>query len=473
MKRRLMNPYLPLDEYIPDSEPRVFGDRLYVYGSHDFAGGEKGYCPGDYMAYSAPLEDLSEWTCHGVLFKRDDCPEMTEDDAMAAPDVVKGVDGRFYLYFNTNNQKVCRVAVSDRPEGPFHYYGDVGNSDGTPYTTYKMFDPGVLVDDGHVYLYTGFCMAGPVPEKYKDLPSPFADFSMGFELDKDMKTIIAGPFPIIPGDKAANAADFVGHCFYEASSPRKICGKYVMVYSSEVKHELCYAISNKPLSDYVYGGVIVSNADLGLNGNTAPVMPYGNNHGGLVKIEDQWFIFYHRQTHGVECSRQGMAEPVEISEDVRIKQVEITSQGLSCKPIRAEGTMNACYACYLWGEDHENRSLSVWENRSDTEPHIYEKALGNNTFLHYINNIKNKTTIGFKYFEFLSNKKLFLTLAGEGDVHIRILDNIDGRIFGEKDVTLAENFSKYEIDVEELTGVGPLYIEFSNMRNLSVMELSF
>ena len=27
------NPYLPLWEYIPDGEPRVFGSRAYVYGS--------------------------------------------------------------------------------------------------------------------------------------------------------------------------------------------------------------------------------------------------------------------------------------------------------------------------------------------------------------------------------------------------------------------------------------------------------
>lgn len=32
---RMPNPYLPAWEYIPDGEPRVFGDRVYVYGSHD------------------------------------------------------------------------------------------------------------------------------------------------------------------------------------------------------------------------------------------------------------------------------------------------------------------------------------------------------------------------------------------------------------------------------------------------------
>lgn len=42
-----MNPYLPLWEYIPNGEPRIFGEWLYVFGSHDYAGGWHGYCPGD------------------------------------------------------------------------------------------------------------------------------------------------------------------------------------------------------------------------------------------------------------------------------------------------------------------------------------------------------------------------------------------------------------------------------------------
>lgn len=35
----MCSPYLPEWEYIPDGEPNVFGDRLYVFGAHDkFAG---------------------------------------------------------------------------------------------------------------------------------------------------------------------------------------------------------------------------------------------------------------------------------------------------------------------------------------------------------------------------------------------------------------------------------------------------
>ena len=46
MKTQVFNPYLPSYEYIPDGEPRVFGDRLYIYGSHDRFNGDV-YCQND------------------------------------------------------------------------------------------------------------------------------------------------------------------------------------------------------------------------------------------------------------------------------------------------------------------------------------------------------------------------------------------------------------------------------------------
>ena len=54
MAEQIYNPILPLNVYIPDGEPRIFGDRLYLYGSHDRAGGTK-YCELDYELWSAPV----------------------------------------------------------------------------------------------------------------------------------------------------------------------------------------------------------------------------------------------------------------------------------------------------------------------------------------------------------------------------------------------------------------------------------
>ena len=36
----LANPYLPFYEFVPDGEPHIFGDRVYLYGSHDIFDGK-------------------------------------------------------------------------------------------------------------------------------------------------------------------------------------------------------------------------------------------------------------------------------------------------------------------------------------------------------------------------------------------------------------------------------------------------
>lgn len=477
MKQTVMNPYLPLYEYVPDGEPRIFGTRLYVYGSHDYAGGEKGFCPGDYMVWSAPLDDLSNWECGGVAFPRSDCPELTETDAMAAPDVVKGPDGRYYMYWNTNAQKVCRVAVSEVPEGPFSYYGEVRCADGTIYDDFKMFDPGVLVDDdGSIYLFTGFCMPGPVPERYKNMPSPFAETSIGFELEEDMLTIKRGPVPTIPGANVSTGTGFEGHGFYEASSPRKINGKYVMVYSGETSHELCYAVSESPLGVYTYKGVLVSGADIGIRGNKNPIMPYGNVHGGLVQIKEDWYIFYHRQTHAIECCRQGCAEKLSVREDGSFQQAEITSCGLNDGPIPTKGTYNSCYCCCLMGSLFSQEKLNVRENRRESEGYIYEESTGidETKSLHYLANLKKDTVVGFKYFEWQNVRNIAVKLRGEGNVSIEVhIDYPEGKCIGKTKVNLSCLWEDYDIDIQNIDGVHALYFVFEAEKIVEFMEFTF
>lgn len=55
-----MNPILPLWEYIPDGEPRVFGDRVYLYGSHDRPGAPD-FCDHKLKVWSASVDDLNNW----------------------------------------------------------------------------------------------------------------------------------------------------------------------------------------------------------------------------------------------------------------------------------------------------------------------------------------------------------------------------------------------------------------------------
>ena len=91
---QVFNPFLPSYEYIPDGEPHVFGDRVYLYGSHDRFDGAF-FCMNDYVCYSAPTDDLADWRYEGVIWKRSSDPRKPPLilKQMYAPDVAKGVDG--------------------------------------------------------------------------------------------------------------------------------------------------------------------------------------------------------------------------------------------------------------------------------------------------------------------------------------------------------------------------------------------
>src|SRR5690554_2798406 len=164
MKKQGFNPYLPSWEYILDGEPYVFNDRVYVYGSHDRFNGYV-YCMNDYVCWSAPVDDLTDWRYEGVIYKKTDDPINPEGSMfLYAPDVTVGPDGRYYLYYVLDKVPIVSVAVSDTPAGKYEFYGYVkdenGNRLGEREKDEPQFDPGVLTEGDKVYLYTGFSAKG-------------------------------------------------------------------------------------------------------------------------------------------------------------------------------------------------------------------------------------------------------------------------------------------------------------------------
>lgn len=91
MNRQAVNPYLPSWEYIPDGEPHVFNGRVYVYGSHDRFNAPI-FCVNDYVCWSAPVEDLSEWRYEGVSTGQKTGPKNPLGyHLLFAPDVCQGL----------------------------------------------------------------------------------------------------------------------------------------------------------------------------------------------------------------------------------------------------------------------------------------------------------------------------------------------------------------------------------------------
>ena len=111
-------------------------------------------------------------------------------------------------------------------------------------------------------------------------------------LADDMLTVTSEPVRIIPGEFSAKGTSFEGHAFYEASSIRKVGDLYYLIYSSQLSHELCYAVSKYPDKGFTYGGTIISNGDVGYRGRKEKdrLNMTGNNHGSMEYINGQWYI---------------------------------------------------------------------------------------------------------------------------------------------------------------------------------------
>ena len=419
MKKQAFNPYLPSWEYIPDGEPYVFGDRVYVYGSHDFYNGYV-FCMGDYVCWSAPVNDLGNWRYEGVIYPKTSDP-LNPDGRMClyAPDVTVGPDGRYYLYYVLDKVSVVSVAVCDTPAGRYEFYGYVHYPDGTRLGDRKgdepQFDPGVITEGKKTYLYTGFCGRG-------DRSRTGAQATV---LGEDMLTVIEDPVIIAPGCMYSEGTGFEGHAFFEAPSIRKIGDTYYFVYSSEVMHELCYATSKSPREGFRYGGVIVSNGDIGISSYKPAEMNVsntGNNHGSIVEINGEWYIFYHRQTNGTWFSRQGCAEKIKVLPDGKIPQVEMTSCGLNGGPLEGKGEFPAYLACNIF---------NVNEGRHFGNAKIVQDGRDGDEEIGYVAGIGDGTTVGFKYLDCKSVSDVRITARGYMHGKVEVRTEWNGPVLGE------------------------------------------
>ena len=462
MKKQVFNPYLPSWEYIPDGEPRVFGDRVYVYGSHDRFDAPI-FCVGDYVCWSAPVDDLSDWRYEGVIYKKNQDPKNKLGlRLLFAPDVVRGADGRYYLYYAFDFMGMTGVAVCDTPAGEYRFLGHVRYPDGTIWGRREgdqfPFDPGVLVDDdGRVWHYSGFYTPTPaIVTGFKQLRN---DGGVVMELEQDMVTIKGKPKVIFPKE---GPGSFKDHEFFEASSIRKDGDRYVFVYSSRHNHELCYAVSHRPDGDFQFGGTLVSLGDLFLDGRTEEkdgLNYLGNTHGGMLNLGDDWYIFYHRQTNRHSYSRQACAEKLVRTPDGRFLQAEVTSCGLNGGPLKGTGKYEARIACNLWSKDGVGR-YDGNSPRKGLKNHPYFTQKGQKGE-QYISNMRHGAVAGYKYFQLDGANEIEIQVCGNAEGIMQLSETPDFRIVNaEIPVSAAKEKKTYAGQLQIENGVKALYFRF-------------
>lgn len=478
MKKQVFNPFLPLQEYIPDGEPHVFGDRVYLYGSHDKAGANR-FCVQDYTVWSAPVDDLSDWSNHGVTYRKEQDARATADRLpdFYAPDCVQGNDGRYYLYYVAMGPNVhpfgpMSVAVSDFPAGPFQYLGDIRNPDGTPLLKYLTNDPAVINDEGRIWMYYGWGFGFDFRSKIlgwyfrwvesmifkrsvREIKStkPSIMNCVVVELENDMITVKGRPKPVLHSkDTAKRGSGMYKHPFFEAASIRKFGELYYLIYSSGANNELAYATSWYPDKGFEFRGTIVSNSDLELDGNRIKKNCSGTIHGGMEYINGQYYVFYHRCTHNTDFSRQACAEPIMIEADGMIKQAEITSCGLNGKPLDGHGSYPAVICCHLYGKRMPPKPGVKYREKF--------RCVAEESGMQFIRGIDNGTVIGYKYFLFNGKSKLTITYRGNGSGKVFVTDRENGNALGVIEITPSFEWKKSYEDVVLSSGKSALYFTY-------------
>ena len=446
---QIFNPFLPQGVYIADGEPHVFGDRFYLFGSHDREGGES-FCLEDYEFFSAPLSDLSDWTSKGPNYSASQDPLYGEEAMyLYAPDVVCGNDGRYYLYYCLAGWKgkggyshPISVAVCDTPDGKYEYLGTVRKPGGTLYLDWVCFDPAVMNDNGVIRLYFGsgpfrnmqvkpwnaFVLArvyagvfGKPADAFFQKPGPLG--ANVAELEDDMLTLKAPP------KRICDTADFKGHAFFEGASIRKAGNTYYFVYSSEKNHELCYATSKFPDRDFRFGGTLVSNGDIGFAGRKERdrLNATGTTHGGIECVNGQWYVFYHRLTHGSDYSRQGCAEPIRMAAGGGIAQAEMSSCGLNGGNLAGVGEYPATICCNLTN----GRMPHIANQRRKKLPMVTHEGQ-----TRYVGGLTAGARAVYKSFDLRKTAGILITARGSGTLSVYLGGILAGELkYSDRDWT--------------------------------------
>ncbi len=301
------NPLI-MDQFTADPTARVFGDRIYVYPSHDIYcsetnGRKNWFCMQDYHVFSST--DLQNWTDHGMILSQEDVPwgDPTAN-SMWAPDAIER-NGKYYFYF-PNRIKGAEtgeagftigVAVADRPEGPF-------KPQSKPIEGISGIDPNVFIDkDGQAYIYwsRNKIYGAKLTDNMLELASEPKTFT-----ELPQKGHIEGPF------------------VFERE------GIYYMTYPHVANNteRLEYATGKSPMGPFIHRGVIMDESASGT----------WTNHHSIVKFRDQWILFYHDNdlSPDFDKNRSIRADSLTFTEEGLIEKVIPTYRGVGVTPGTAE-----------------------------------------------------------------------------------------------------------------------------------------
>jgi hypothetical protein len=320
-KRAISQPIIK-HMYTADPSAHVFGDKIYIYASHDIEAGIPFNDLGDHfgmedyhiISMDSPTAEAKD---NGLALHVKDVPWATRQ--MWAPDAACK-DGKFYLFFPAKKADdifQIGVAISDSPTGPFIPEAEAIKG------SYSI-DPAVFEDeDGQFYMYFGGIWGGQLQMYRNNIHAENQGEPLDHEpalgpiiakLTSDLKQFAETPQEISILDEAGNPllAGDNDRRFFEASWMHKYNGKYYFSYSTGDTHFICYATGDNPYGPFTYQGRILN-----------PVVGWTSHHS-ICAYKDKWYLFYHDSSlsEGVTHLRSVKLTELTHDEEGKIKTIE-------------------------------------------------------------------------------------------------------------------------------------------------------
>ena len=431
------NPLLP--GYFADPTIVEFDGIYYIYATTD----------NEMLASGAPTlwysRDLLNWYNYTL-----DIPTLESINLRNfwAPDIVKGDDGRYYLYFG-NCQAGCNIYgyVSSTPVGPWtklHQDDTPVIGSGFPRRGFPSLDAQFFRDDdGKIYAYWG----------------TWVHYNGGYavgELDgKSMSRMINGKN--IPLEQTPEP--------FEAAYVLKHKDKYILMYSSASCHDASYNVrysyADNPYGPFTPGEnnpILSTNADQSV---------HGPGHHSVLKQGEDYYIVYHR--HDYPMTRGGMARQVCIDSmifenDSTIRKVIPSHRGIadifpSELPVDlafgAKTKASSYYRMNSPGYDYtykpsfatDNNNATMWKAADNSFPQTLEIDLGS---VQKISRVMTQFEFASYYYQYL------LEYSTNGKKWAVYADRSDNRVSGSPmidDKEVEARFLRLKVLGAEKTGI--------------------
>ncbi len=446
------NPLLPCWEHLPDTEPQVFWSkadsewRCYLYGSHDDTG--RGYCGFNYILYSAPVYDLSDWRCDGIYLDISEHATSGATVGLFAPDCAYDVNTDLYYLISNEFNAYSVLRCADNPAGPWAEDEALWKI-----SVKAAYDPSIYIDRDSTIYIAGSCMK-MIYNEYPDIQAAVAEdaYTSGmshigvlYQLKKDLsdgdgiEAVSWLPneerdyLPIYEGPSLLGWVDELGvYVYLYVSCDVDSDGTWYnssigWLWTDDLMNGTWHFGENGVEEVYTDPGYVISgnhgniisdisgrysrNSETGeMEFSEFPVYAHGNNHGGLAKINGAWYFFGHRHTNQTPYHRQTVAGKVEVYKDGDtpvITPMEYTSSGIA-------GSMDAYEICpayravvLLEAADHQAPSMekdNPHTECTENTPYITATREENADHAVYITGLRSGNLVGCKYLDFGSEE---------------------------------------------------------------------